>query len=691
MPLRTFGVAFAIIVAFGPDGVVPAAAQAPPPQSRVTITSRAAITLPPPPAPRPGSATGTGTRLRRRIPTGYEVQPWLEPADVAASLPASDKGVFILARDLVLGDLRLAVQAPLLIVVAESLTISGNTSLDISARQSAVPGGNVMLLARRIKCEGAGRIDIVANGGAPSAPGGSLTITGAAGALPPCITHTAAGGSGGTAQVRDHRRPAAAGRGRGVMGRPQIGTRELPRGAAGTVHFHSSIESVKAGNPAAADAASAWMLERLAYLRLAIYAAASGGDDAKVLQLFREYASIAPSERLVADESKGQYLEIVKDLNGYRTSALAPLFVEDVTVSPGSLPRVVTVFTEGSTLDSTIAPTHALAVRAGGAGRQVLGLLDYRNDRPDEVAIEIEWELTVDPWVQHLAAAELPSGAKLKGVFGGWGLEAKPMREIGVRSATATLLPGGRRLRARFVADAASANLVFWRLLNTGGLPWTVDWTYREPNTNRVVTGTWAGPPLSVARQRAPQIDVSGGEIRNTGTSAATIHYVRTGDASFVPFTPALHIGPGASAAPPGVTGRFTVPPEAVEIAFDPERFAADFHVLNGEEIVDKVVIRNMLPATDEQRGAFDRVEITVMSAMPGGAEADAATAGPFTLSATGTRGSEITLPMLRLARGERQVTVSGRAYYAGGGERTLVPRTFDTLTIAITAEMFQQ
>ncbi len=39
---------------------------------------------------------------------------------------------------------------------------------------------------------------------------------------------------------------------------------------------------------------------------------------------------------------------------------------------------------------------------------------------------------------------------------------------------------------------------------------------------------------------------------------------------------------------------------------------------------------------------------------------------------------------------GARTVTISGRAYYAGGGERTLVPTTFDTLTIAITTEMFR-
>ncbi len=658
--MRTSGAVVAMVLVLAPDGVLPAMQQPPPPRSRVIIGSRTGARMPPPPRPVTRPASGT-----------FHIEPALEDGQAPSSLPASGKGVFVLARDLVLNDQRLTVQAPLVIILAETLKIAGHAVIDISARQAAVPGGQVMLLARTITCEGAGRLDIVANGGAPSAPGGSLTITGA-NAKPPCITHTAAGGPGGVAQVRDHRGGGA----------PVLSTRKLPGGAAGSVRIHRNIESARANNPAAAEAASAWMIARLDYLRMAIYAAASGGDDGKVLALFREYESLAPGVALVAPAARPQYLEIVKDLNTYRTTALAPLFVEDVTVSPAGLPRVVTVFTEGSNLQSTLAPTHALAVRAGGAGRSVLGVLDYRTDRPDEIAIEIEWELTVDPWIEKLAAAELRSGAKLRGVFSGWGLEAKPMQELGVRSATATLLPGGRRLRARFVADAASANLVFWRLLNTGGLPWTVDWTYREPRTNRVVTGTWAGPPLSVARQRAPQLEVADGQIRNTGTSAATVHYVRTGDDGFVPLNPPVQIAPGESVAPAGVGGNFRVPPESVEIAFDPERFASDFHVLNGEEIVDKVVIRNLLPATDEQRGAFDYVEITVTSG---------ASIGPLRLSATGTRGSEITLPMLRLTRGAREVTIAGKAYYAGGGERTLVPRTFDTLTIAITAEMFQQ
>jgi hypothetical protein len=73
-------------------------------------------------------------------------------------------------------------------------------------------------------------------------------------------------------------------------------------------------------------------------------------------------------------------------------------------------------------------------------------------------------ELTVDPWSERLAAERLTkAGQRLEGYLpaGHW---AKPMQELGVRSAAATLLAGGRRLRVRLIVDAERANLVFWRL-----------------------------------------------------------------------------------------------------------------------------------------------------------------------------------------------------------------------------------
>jgi hypothetical protein len=467
-----------------------------------------------------------------------------------------------------------------------------------------------------------------------------------------------------------------------------------PRGPAGKVKAFADVRAASQGDPVARLAASLWTLERLEQFRLAIYDASRTRDDQRLLKLFREYEESDLSADTIDSSQRKDYLEILADLNRYRETALAPLFVEELTVQPAGLPQSVSVFTEGATLRSSLAPTHALAVRESVGGRSVLGLLEYRNDRPDELAIEVSWELTVDPWVERLAAAQLAAPGEPLGVFSAWSLEGKPMQELGVRSGTATLQPGGRRVQVRLVVDADRANLVFWRLLSGGGLPWAVDWRFTEPRTGRVVTGTWAGPPLSLARQRDPLVRVAGNEIVNAGTSPATINYLRLGDGSFFAPAPALRLNAGERApvpSPPGTPpGTVTLPPEGVETAFDPGGFSSDFYVLNGDRVVDRVVVRSALPASDEARGPLDYLEVSLTTRVSGGSDADAASAGPFRLSAAGTLASEVSIPLLRLSRGSRQVTMVGRAYYAGGSYRTLKPVTFDTASIIVTPELFE-
>jgi hypothetical protein len=649
-------------------------------------------------------------------PGTYDVQRWLDRSDLPPDLAGTARGTIALARDLTLADRQYALDTPLLVVVAESLRISGSVTIDLSARAAGKPAGALVLLAKRITCEPGGSLRVVSNGaaaqpGRPGGAGGNLTVAPSApggtapaalrgpraplalefrrarerspGGLPACISHVAEGATGAEILVRDHRGPKVV-----EYRRPG------PKGPAGTVKTFADIKAAAQADSVARTAWSLWAVERLQSLWLAIYDAGRTRDDQRLLQLFREYEGLdVPADAIEAGLRK-DYLETLADLNRYRETALAPLFVEELTVQPGGLPQSVSVFTEGATLRRSLAPTHALVLRENVGGRSVLGLLEYRNDHPDELAIEVWWELTVDPWIEQLAAARLAERDQALGVFAAWSLEGKPMQELGIRSGTAKLQPGGRRLHLRLVVDADRANLVFWRLLNSGGLPWAVDWRFTEPRTGRVVTGTWAGPPLSLVRQRDPVVRVSGSEIVNAGTSPATINYLRLGDGSFWAPNPALRLGAGEKipvpAAPAAPGGAVTVPAEAVETAFDPAAFGNDFYVLNGEQVVDRIVVKNALPASDDARGAFDYVEVSLTTRVAGGSDADAATAGPFRLSAAGTLASEVSIPLLRLSRGGRQVTMVGRAYYAGGSYRTLKPTTFDTSSIILTPALFE-
>lgn len=679
--------------------------------------------LPPPPAP------ATGMRAGMAAAAAYDVQRWMDRSDAPDTLASSRGATIVLAADLRLQNVQYKIDAPVLALVADKLRIGPNAMIDASEWRTGGARGKVIILANEIVCEPGGALRIVANGAGVSSGGGQVLVAGAsqpaasAGALPPCIAATVDGAPGRTGEVHDHRRSGAAivrdhrdrrqpqSQPPGTMTRilrrgdavtilqpqsqpPSVSTQTFPAGAAGRIFASTDIREVTQGEELARAAWSMWAVERLEMLRFNIYEASRRGDRQGVVSLFREYEAFNPSSQMIGADMRDRYLAVVADLQTYRRNAMPPLWVEELSVRPGGLPQPVTAFTEGATFRTSLAPTHALASRASIGGRSVLGLIDYRSERPDELAIEAEWELSVDPWVEQLAAEQLKkTGRRLEGVFGGWSLEAKPMQEMGVRSATATLLPGGRRLRMRLTADAERANLVFWRLLNSAGLPWSVDWKFTEPGSGRVVTGTWAGPALTLARQRDPQVALEEGHLVNKGPHAVVVNYLRMNDGSFVALNPAMRLAAGERVPVPGDAARVgpsAIPPEAVESAFNLDTFGSDFYVLNGEQVVDRVVVRNLLPTSDDARGAFDRLEITVKADVEGDGAAGIATAGPFVLSAAGTGAAEISIPFLRLARGQRHVAIEGRAYYAGGSYRTLKPTKYDALSIAITPDMFQ-
>lgn len=653
--------------------------------------------LPPPPAPATFMAATTS-----------DVQRWMDRSDAPGTLASSGRATIVLAGDLRLHNVQYRIEAPVLVLVADKLRIGSNVMIEATGRGRRGAGGTVILLANEIVCEPGGALHVVSNGVVPSGGGGQVLVAGVsqpatpAGALPPCIAATVDGAPQATGEVHDHRRGGGA---RVVRDRrdgqrppsqptPSVETQTYPAGAAGRVFASPDISAITRSEVLAQTGWSMWAVERLELLRLNIYDASRRGDRQRVVSLFREYEAFNPSSQTVSADMRDRYLAVVGDLQTYRQNAMPPLWVEEVVVRPGGLPQPVTTFTEGSTFRTSLAPTHALASRARIDGRSVLGLIDYRSERPDEIGIEVEWELSVDPWVEQLVAKQLmKKGQRLDGLFSGWVLDAKPMQEMGVRSATATLLPGGRRLRMRLIADAERGNLVFWRLLNSAGLPWSVDWKFTEPGSGRVVTGTWAGPALTLARQRDPQVALEDGHLVNKGPHAVVVNYLRTNDGSFVALNPVMRLAAGERVPVPRAVARVgpsAIPPEAVESAFNPDTFGNDFYVLNGDQVVDRVVVRNLLPTSDDARGAFDRLEITVKADVEGGSAEGTATAGPFVLSAAGTKAAEISLPFLRLARGQRQVAIEGRAYYAGGSYRTLKPTTFDTLSIAITPDMFQ-
>lgn len=649
--------------------VAPATGQ--PATGQVIITSKPSMEPLRPPITRPLIMT-------RPV---FEILSWFDRTEPSGSPPASPRGTVVLARDLTLQNLSYKLDTPQLVLVADKLRIGPNAGFDVTGQRRR-PGGKIVIIAREITCESGGGLQLVSKGG-PGAAGGSIVVvagstepSGASGAMPACVTGVVDGGP--ALEVRDHRRDP-----------PVVTT--IPPGTAGSVAA-SPLRTAIQADAFAQTAWSMWAIEWLDSLQLGIYDASRRNDYSRVLTLLREYAGFDAPAELVEPSSRASYIALLDHLNMYRKTALPALSVEERTILPGGLPQTVAVFTEGATLRTLLAPTHALASRKTVGGRSVLGLIEYRNQNPNELTIEVEWELTVDPWVERLASEQLTkSGQRLDGVFAGWSLEPKPMQELAMRSAAATLLPGGRQLRVSFVVDADRANLVFWRLLNSAGMPWSVDWTFTERETGRVVKGTWAGPPLSLVRQREPLVAVSNGSLVNNGPSPMGVTYVRDKDGSFVALNPTLRIGPRETVPlPAGAALAVSVPPEAIETSFDPEHFDSHFYVKNAEPLVDHVVIKNNLPTSETGYDAFDYLEVTVRAVVEGNTSLAPAVWPGVRLLARGTAEGEKALPFLRLTQGARRITIEGRAYYTNG-ERTLKPTTFDTMSVTITRDMFRE
>ena len=120
----------------------------------------------------------------------------------------------------------------------------------------------------------------------------------------------------------------------------------------------------------------------------------------------------------------------------------------------------------------------------------------------------------------------------------------------------------------------------------------------------------------------------------------------------------------------------------------DPFRFERDFHIVNGEELVEQITLTNRLGLDPDRGGALEYVEVDLTYIVDDEDSSYEVPAGPYRLSSRETTGSEITVSFLKPQRALRQILVSGTAYYENNSSQTLTTTTFSDLTIKITEAM---
>jgi len=472
-------------------------------------------------------------------------------------------------------------------------------------------------------------------------------------------------------------------------------------GRSGTVRLFDNMKDAAAelqqdrrayGIPAASHSAnyaiSKWVTTLLDDAVTGIRVAGLTTGRIEAARRLRQATSLADWEKYpVLPEDRPAFEEHLIDLDRLKDQYQTALWTSSRSLAnPSGVPLQVDLFTDGRELRTRVAPTLSLVRSRVLGGRKVIGLLEFDPERPDIVRMEFEVELTVDPWLEGLLVAELASeGDEYAGIFSNWILTGREISELGIRESSVTA--SGETVRVSLTVDAARASLIMANLASSGGLPLTFDWQYRNDLN---LTGVWRGPGLSLQRRTDPAVELDGaGMATNTSDVDLTIEYVRVGD-DFHPLNLTLHPGETAAVLPTGADPtQATIPAAAVAYSgVDPFRFESDFHIINGEELVEQITVTNRLGLDPARGGALEYVEVNLTYIVDSDDTSYEVPAGPYRLSSRETTGSEITVSFLKPQRALRRILVSGTAYYENDSLQTLTTTTFSDLTIKITDAM---
>ena len=301
--------------------------RAPPRVPRVTIVRP--VTPPPPPPP----PTAIAARTRMFVASGgYDVQRWFDLSEAPASLQAAPRGTIVLARDLLLSGRQYSLDTPLLVMMAESLRIRGKSTIDVSARAAGKPAGAVMLLARRIMCDAGGSLRIISNGAGPQGDpaggaGGDSPSRRRPAAAAPRASPTWPRAGPGSRTVRDHRGPKVVEYKRSVPGGPPGKARRSPTSGGRSKRMRLRGKPRRSGSSSDSRASRS---------RSTMPVGPGRRSAAEALPRVR---GLDLSPDMVEPTMRKDYQDMLEDLNQYRETAVAPLFVEELTVQPAGLRR----------------------------------------------------------------------------------------------------------------------------------------------------------------------------------------------------------------------------------------------------------------------------------------------------------------------------------------------------------------
>lgn len=362
------------------------------------------------------------------------------------------------------------------------------------------------------------------------------------------------------------------------------------------------------------------------------------------------------------------------------------VWFENISIDvPGSIPRQLMIFTNGDDLLTRVAPTELLVRPRLFSDQKMLGQIRFDDQDANRIHLEFEFSLSIDPLVASLLNEALTAkGEVFKGGFNDWVLTPRQIESKGIIASKVDLEPNNQGGRISLTIDAGSLGLILAQLSARTGIPLVFDWQFQKDTR---ISGMWSGVNLSLLRRTSSPLVINpDGTVTNYGNVKLSIEYVKITSDRFKSFVTSIMVPSGETVSLPADLGTsFQIPPQAVSFdGLDPYTVRSKFQIINGGEWVDKVTVTNLLGYDENRGGQLRFVEFKLRYKTLKGEMVSAITK----LSPTGAQGDETTISFLHEPLSDRQIILSGTAFYEGGSFQTLTEKVFTDLSIKISSDL---
>lgn len=380
--------------------------------------------------------------------------------------------------------------------------------------------------------------------------------------------------------------------------------------------------------------------------------------------------------------------EISEKIIAIREKYVKGLLVRRIVLNDSSfdVPRSVSIFATGDSLDNVIEPNLGLVIPQIASSTDTLGLLSKDPLNDNQLVLHLSAELTSDALLSSLVSNAVGSmGEKFAGVSHNWDIDLARVPD-GAIDAQATV--AGNVLNLALTLDRRTAGIVIYQLESTTGLPLTFRWSYRSEQG--VDSGKFT---VSLSLQKAKlakPLEISGNSIHNPGLRPIVISYVKTSAGRFVKLTPALVILPSGYSTIDNIAGAFTVPESAVMLY--PESIADlgnAFTIVDEGEILETIEVKNLIPAHGPKIDqSLLHVDLEVSFEVVSSDGSKVTIRGQAVkLSPAEAEGSLARQSVIKPKGGKLYVLVQGSAFYENA-RLDIAQQRFDTSAVAITESM---